>query len=172
MMAGFSYAPQGFAMCNGQFLPINQNQALFSLLGTMYGGNGQTTFALPDMRGRTPIGFASSADAGWQPGVTALGERGGAESVALAPAELAQHTHFVQASTALGNSRLPTSRMYARNTSTGTPPAVYGSGNGPLVGMHASSVTTQGGSQPHTNMQPYLAINFCIALTGIFPSQN
>ena len=172
MMASFGFAPRGFAMCNGQFLPINQNQALFSLLGTTYGGNGQTTFALPDMRGRTPVGFASSVDPGWPGGFAALGERGGAEAVTLTQAHLPAHSHAVSASTSPGNSRVPSARVYAQNTGTGAP-AVYGPANGPLVGMNPAAVSNTGGNQPHTNMQPYATMNFCIVLSGgIFPSRT
>lgn len=170
-MFGFSYAPRGYALCNGQFLPINQNQALFSLLGTTYGGNGQTTFALPDLRGRTPMGGGSSVDPNWQPNFL-LGQRAGSESVTLNNSEMPQHVHQVNASTAAGNNRIPSNRVYATSTNPVTPISLYAPATGALVGLNPSSVGQSGGSQPHTNMQPYITMNFCIALQGVFPSRN
>lgn len=152
----FNYAPLGWALCNGQFLPINQNQALFSLLGTTYGGNGQTTFALPDFRGRTPIHFGNGHT---------LGERSGQESHTLSISELPTHTHTVSGSQT--NASTP--------VTTGSVPAaannVYANPTN-LTALNSSSITNTGGSQPHLNMQPFLSLNFCIALQGIFPSQN
>ena len=173
MMAGFGYAPKYFAQCNGQFLPINQNQALFSLLGTQYGGDGVTIFALPDLRGRTPIGYASSVDPAWQPGPTSIGEASGAESVALLPTNLPPHTHQVAASSAAGNSRVPTGRTFATSTnSNGNAVALYAGASGPVVALDAQTVVPSGDGQAHPNMQPYTGINFCIALSGVFPSRN
>ena len=168
-MFGFNFAPKGYALCNGQFLPINQNQALFSLLGTTYGGDGRVNFALPDLRGRTPIGAGSSVDPNWQPNVV-LGERSGSETVTLNSSQMPQHNHQVNASTAAGNNRIPSNRVYATSTNPATPISLYAPGTGALVGLNPSSVGQSGGSQPHTNMQPYLTMNFCIALQGIFPS--
>lgn len=164
-MFAFNFPPKGMAFCNGQLLPINQNQALFSLLGTTYGGNGQTNFALPDLRGRTPIGFMSSADAGWQPPGHPLGERAGSETVTLTVGNLAPHVHAVNASTQSGTTRNPGNAFYAATT-----PALHGPSTGALVGLNSTTVMPAGGSQAHNNMQPYLAANFCIALQGIYPS--
>jgi microcystin-dependent protein len=157
-VVSFGYAPQGWALCNGQFLPINQNQALFSLLGTTYGGDGRTTFALPDLRGRTPIHVGDGH---------VLGERGGEEAHTLTVAELPAHTHAGNASSSPGDDPDPTGNLLASplNLSYRAP----GAGQTSLAPATVASV---GGSQAHENMQPYLALNFCIALTGIFPSPN
>jgi microcystin-dependent protein len=154
----FNFPPKGWAFCNGQFLPINQNQALFSLLGTTYGGNGQTTFALPDLRGRC----AMHEDGG----AFTLGSAGGAESVTITQQTMPQHIHSLVAATANGDTPVAVGNMLASfNNGYRTPGAT-------LKAMEPSSVTNVGGSQPHNNMAPYLAINFCIALQGIFPSPN
>ncbi len=153
----FNFAPQGWAMCNGQFLPINQNQALFSILGTTYGGNGQTTFALPDLRGRAPCHMGQGL---------ILGQAGGQEFHTVTQSEMPLHTHFAQGSTNTGNSQtgagnvlgVVASRLY-------TDPAN-------LVTLSPSTITNVGGSQPHENRQPFLTLNIIIALIGIFPSQN
>jgi len=172
MMAGFNFAPRFFALCNGQLLPIAQNQALFSLLGTQYGGNGTTNFALPDLRSRTPIGYASSVDPSWQPPSVSIGQSGGQESVTLLGVNLPSHTHAAQASTSPGDNRSPFDRVFATSTG-GSPPAnLYGPSNGALVSLNAQSVASAGGNQPHPNLQPYTVINFCIALSGVFPSRN
>lgn len=152
----FVFAPKGWALCNGQLLPINQNQALFALLGTTYGGNGQTTFALPDLRGRTPIHTGSGHT---------LGESGGEQAHTLSIAELPTHTHVAQASPSNANSPTPTGNVLAGALNAYRAP----DGLGPL---HPASVTNVGGSQAHLNMQPFLTLSFCIALQGIFPSQN
>jgi microcystin-dependent protein len=162
-MFGFGFAPQGWAPCNGQLLPINQNQALFSLLGTTYGGDGETTFALPDMRSRVPAGQ------GQGPGLSsyAEGQAGGAETVTLAAAQMPGHTHPVKASSSPAGSGQPEGRALARSAShiyTATPDA------GTV--MNAGMLGDAGGSQPHDNIQPYLALNFCIALFGIYPSRT
>lgn len=172
MMAGFNFAPQYFALCNGQLLPINQNQALFSLLGTQYGGNGTTNFALPDLRSRTPIGYASSVDPSWQPPSVQIGQAAGVENVTLLSTNLPAHTHAMNASTANGDNRSAAGRMYATSTSTSTAPALYGASSGALVPQSAQTVASAGANQPHPNLQPYSTINFCIALSGIFPSRN
>jgi microcystin-dependent protein len=162
-MFGFSFAPQGWALCNGQLLPIAQNQALFSLLGTTYGGNGTTTFALPDLRSRVPV------HQGQGPGLSpyAAGQAGGTETVTLAAADMPQHTHPVQASSSAATSDNPAGRALARSASH-----IYHSEPGPHAVMNANMLGEAGGSQPHDNIQPYLAVTFCIALTGIFPAQN
>ncbi|TGQ74619.1 phage tail protein [Mesorhizobium sp. M00.F.Ca.ET.186.01.1.1] len=153
----FVFAPRGWALCNGQLLPINQNQALFSLLGTTFGGDGQVNFALPDFRARTPIHAG-----GGHP----LGERGGAESHTLSIAELPTHTHSVNANSNTGAVTNPNGAILAK-----APANTYGSAT-QLIAMAAAAVSSIGGTQPHTNLQPFLTLSFCIALQGIFPSQT
>ena len=172
MLTGFNFAPKYFALCNGQLLPINQNQALFALLGTQFGGNGTTNFALPDLRGRTPVGYASSVDAGWQPPSVQIGQAAGVENVTLLSTNLPAHTHSVNASTANGDNRVPPGRVFATSVDSGAPPPLYAPSSGPLVPLNPQSVGQGGGNQPHTNLQPYGTISFCIALAGIFPSRN
>jgi microcystin-dependent protein len=157
----WNFAPQGWAFCNGQFLPINQNQALFSILGTMYGGNGQTTFALPDLRGRTSIHIGQ--------GFT-QGQAGGELVHTLNTAEMPAHNHFVQATSDAGNSAIPAGKLLAKSA----PDAfkLYAPAGGALVTLRAGTIANAGSSQPHTNVQPYLVVNFIIALQGIFPSRN
>jgi microcystin-dependent protein len=151
----FVFAPKGWALCNGQLLPINQNQALFSLLGTTFGGDGRVNFALPDLRARTPIHVGSAHT---------LGERGGEQAHTLSIAELPEHTHVLRASnTATGLTNSPNGAVLANST------AVYHAPTS-LVALRAGSVTNTGGSQAHLNMQPFLTLSFCIALQGIFPS--
>lgn len=162
-LMSFPSPPKNWAFCNGQLLPINQNQALFSLLGTNYGGNGQVNFGLPDLRGRVPIGMG---------GGYTLAQQGGAQTHTLSIQELPQHTHVLRA---------------ADNPPDVSSPAPVGPGNVPvmlsavsgayappanLVAMGTGSLVANGGSQAHENMQPYLTLSFCIALQGIFPSQN
>lgn len=172
MLCGFDFPPRGFAQCNGQLLAIAQNQALFSLLGTTYGGNGVSTFALPDLRGRTPVGFGSSVDPGWQ-GSVVLGQVGGQENVTLTTGNMPSHTHQANASTTAGNNRIPSNRVYATSTNTaGTPIALYAPATGTPVAMNPQTVAASGSNQPHPNMQPYGTINFCIALQGFYPSRN
>ncbi|SRR6266568_1406419 len=160
----FNYAPKGWAQCNGQFLPINQNQALFSLLGTTYGGNGQTTFALPDFRGRIPIHIG---------GGFLIGQTGGEEFHTVKMQEMPTHNHFVSASTAAGNSKFiaQTAPAASQNILANSGVSIYGPPSN-LNSLEPSSITNTGGSQPHENRQPLLVLNFCIALQGIFPSQN
>lgn len=152
----FNYPPKGWAFCNGQFLPINQNQALFSLLGTTYGGNGQTTFALPDLRGRCAMHEGNGH---------ILGEKAGSEAVTLTIQQLPQHLHFLQGANKDGDQPLPTGNLLGNVNNLYRAPTN-------LIPLLAGTVANVGGSQPHTNMCPYLTINFCIALIGIFPSQN
>ena len=154
----FNFPPKGWALCNGQLLPINQNQALFSLLGTTYGGNGQTNFALPDLRGCVPSHFGSGHT---------LGERAGVEAVTLAIAQLPNHTHFVAASSTATGGNASANGRYLGGANN-----AYHAATGPLTTLTPATVTNAGGSQPHTNMQPFLTLNFCIALQGVFPSQN
>jgi microcystin-dependent protein len=167
MMTGFDFAPRFWALCNGQLLPINQNQALFSLLGTQYGGNGTTNFALPDLRSRTPIGYASSVDPSWQPPAVQIGQSSGVENVTLLSTNLPAHTHSLNATSTAGSTRNPNNALYAS-----TAVLLHGPSTGALVPQNQQSVVPGGGSQPHPNLQPYSVINFCIALSGIFPSRN
>jgi len=154
----WNFSPKGWAYCNGQFLPINQNQALFSLLGTMYGGNGQTTFALPDFRGRVPVHMGS--------GFTE-GQAGGQEFHTVTQSEMPAHNHFVQATEADADAATPPGAVFGKN---GSQP--YQSSFTALTTLHPSTVSNVGGSQPHENRQPFLVLGFIIALQGAFPSQN
>jgi len=167
IMVGFDFPPRNFALCNGQLLAIAQNQALFALLGTTYGGNGVTTFALPDLRGRTPIGGGFSSVGGGEP-TTVLGQVGGTEAVTLLSTQIPPHVHTVNASTASGTTRNPNNAIYANTTTALHAPASSGS----LVTLNPATLALAGGTQPHSNMQPYLGLNFCIAIFGIFPSRN
>ena len=152
----FAFAPRGWALCNGQLLPINQNQALFALLGTTFGGDGEVNFALPDLRGRTPIHVGSGHT---------LGERGGEQAHTLSIAELPMHTHVAQASSLNANQALPTGNLLASANNAYTTPTN-------LISISSTTVVNVGGSQAHLNLQPFLTLNFCIALQGIFPSPN
>jgi microcystin-dependent protein len=152
----FNFPPKGWAFCNGQFLPINQNQALFALLGTTFGGNGQTTFALPDLRGRVPIHMGDGHT---------LGEAAGTTSVTVNLQQLPTHLHGLQAINANANTNEATNGFLAQSSNLYHSPTT-------LTTLHPASVTSVGGNQPHNNMMPYLALNFCIALQGIFPSRN
>jgi microcystin-dependent protein len=152
----FVFAPKGWALCNGQLLPINQNQALFSLLGTTFGGDGRVNFALPDLRARTPIHVGSGHT---------LGERGGETGHTLSISEIPEHTHVAQASSTNGNAPVAPGNVLAAALN------VYGDAQA-LTSIHASSIANTGGSQAHLNMQPFLTLSFCIALQGIFPSQT
>ncbi|MBO9592056.1 MAG: phage tail protein [Niabella sp.] len=165
VLFGCNFAPRGWAFCQGQILSIAQNTALFSLLGTTYGGNGQTTFALPDLRGRVPIGF------GQGPGLSnyVLGQVGGTENVTLTINQIPAHTHALMATAEAGDTSDPTGAFPAN---TGALDKEYKQAPVNKIAMNAAAVETKGGSQPHTIMQPYLALNYCIALEGIFPSRN
>lgn len=162
-MVGFNFAPRGWALCDGQILPINQNQSLYSLLGTTYGGDGRTTFALPDLRGRTPIHVGASNGTQHQ-----LGSKSGEETHTLSTAEMPQHNHVLKASDDTADQQFPTDRVPARSTATDP----FWVNPSPLVNMDPSTVASVGGGQAHENMQPYLTLNFCIALQGLFPSRN
>jgi microcystin-dependent protein len=155
----FNFPPKGWAFCNGQFLPINQNQALFSLLGTQYGGNGQTTFALPNLRGCVPIHFGAGHT---------IGETAGQTAHTLTISEMPQHFHFGMASTGAPASNTPVPGGALLGTSGNN---IYAEPQ-QFLSARPEQITNYGGSQPHTNMMPYLVLNFCIALVGIFPSQN
>lgn len=152
----FVFAPKGWALCNGQLLPINQNQALFALLGTTFGGDGRVNFALPDLRGRTPIHVGSGHT---------LGERGGEQAHTLSTAELPAHRHTVAASSAAANLSSPAGASWGRSAESN-----YGLDAD--VAMDPTLISSTGGSQAHLNMQPFLTLSFCIALQGIFPSPN
>ena len=155
----FNFPPKGWAFCNGQLLPINQNQALFSLLGTTYGGNGQTTFALPDLRDKCPIHTGNGHT---------LGETAGSPAVTISLQTMPQHIHFVNASNnAQGGTPVPAGNYL------GSANNMYRAAAGAtLTTMRSNEVGNVGGSQAHTNQQPLLGLNFCIALQGIFPSRN
>ena len=154
-LMSFNFAPRGWAACNGQLLPINQNQALFSLLGTTYGGDGRVNFALPDLRGRAPI------NAG---GGHTLGERGGEQAHTLSLSELPIHAHVIRASGNNGNTQ------DAANNVLGVVPGRIYTDAAHLTAVNSATITNVGGSQAHLNLQPFLALTFCIALQGIFPS--
>ena len=152
----FGFPPKGWALCNGQLLPINQNQALFSLLGTTYGGDGRVNFGLPNLQGRVPIHMGSGHT---------LGERGGEQGHTLSISELPQHVHSVNAQDASGTLGNPKSNLLAQVSNAYTAP-------GNLTSLSPATVANVGGSQAHLNMQPFLVLNFSIALQGIFPSQT
>lgn len=158
----FDFPPRGWAACNGQLMPISQNTALFSLLGTFYGGDGRTTFALPDLQGRAPM------QPGYGPGLSPhdLGEMSGSATVTLVPNEMPAHSHQLMHSGSAASSAAPgPSSGFGRTTSA----QIYASGS--TTPATPQSLATSGGSQPHNNLQPYLALNFCIALQGIFPQR-
>lgn len=160
MCVAFNFAPKGWAMCNGNLLPINQNQPLFALLGTTYGGDGRVNFALPNMRGCTPIGAGQSHT---------LGEKGGQPSHTIIAQETPAHTHFLQASSGNPNNSRPGGAFFATTTGNNV---VYTQNPTNATTLNPASVTNFGGNQPHENRQPYLVLTWIIALTGIFPSQN
>lgn len=161
-----NFAPRGWAFCDGQLLPISQNTALFSLIGTTYGGDGRTTTALPNLEGRAPM------HPGRGPGLTArrLGERGGVETVTLSEAQMPSHTHQAMAQGIPGNRPGPDGTTFT--TTIGATPYLGGSPPPSLVSFAPQMLQNTGGSQEHNNMQPYLAINFIIALIGLYPSRS
>jgi len=163
-MVGFNFAPKGYAMCNGQILPISQNTALFSLLGTFYGGNGQSTFALPDLRSRVPI------HQGQGPGLSpyVIGQVGGVENVTLLTSNLPPHNHFLNVNSNGGDQASPQNN-YLAVESTGTSLNYTAA---PNTQMNPQVVSVVGNGIPHTIVQPYLVVTFVIALQGIFPSRN
>lgn len=166
MFAG-SFAPRNWALCNGQILSISQNTALFSILGTYYGGNGTTNFALPNLQGMAPLG------AGTGPGLTprSIGETGGETSVTLLPNEMPTHNHGVNASSSVGNQVEPANGVWSV-AGAGRGEKMYAASAGTSAPMSPQAISTVGGGQPHNNLQPYLTLNFIIALNGIFPSRN
>ena len=154
---GIDFAPKGWAQCRGQLLPINQNQPLFALLGTTWGGNGQTNFQLPDLRDRIPIHQGNGHD---------LGTNGGLAAVTVNVSQLPQHVHILNVSPTTGNDSAPSNNVLARTTNN-----IY-SEVAALTALHPQTVSNVGGSQAHENRQPYLKLNWCIALQGVFPSPN
>ncbi len=161
---GLNFAPRGWAFCNGQLLPVSQNTALFSLLGTIYGGDGRTTFALPDLQGRAPMHPGSG------PGLShrRIGEKGGASTETLTQVQMPSHRHGVQASTRPGEENDPGSQVWARTTGM-----QYAAASAPAdAQLAAEALPSTGGSQEHDNMQPYLGLSFCIALQGLYPSRS
>jgi microcystin-dependent protein len=158
----FNFPPKGFVFCNGQLLAINTNQALFALLGTTYGGDGRTTFALPDLRGRAPI------HQGQGPGLQnySEGQRGGEENVTLSVSQMPNHTHVAMASTAPANTGAVGGTSWAR------PRVLLYSASAPSTPMSSATLLPAGGNQPHQNLKPFLVLNYAIALQGIFPSRN
>jgi microcystin-dependent protein len=158
MLVSFNFPPKGFAFCNGQLLPINANQALFSLIGTVYGGNGQTNFALPNLQARTPIGYNNQFQ---------IGQISGEDAHTLVAGEVPSHTHQLQATSTSAGTGAPAQNSFAV-TSGG---ATFYTSPTNLTALNGSTVSTVGG-QAHENRQPFLAMNWCIALVGIFPSRN
>ena len=159
---GFNFAPRGWAFCDGQILPINQNQSLYSLMGTTFGGDGRTSFGLPDLRGRSPIGIGDG---------TQWGERGGQESVALTEAQMPGHTHAFNIATAgatLRQNAPPSGGGVMANANID----MYRPPGGATQVFDAGSVSSEGNNQTHDNMQPYLTLSYIIALQGLFPSRN
>lgn len=158
-----NFAPRGWAFCNGQLLPISQNTALFSLIGTTYGGDGRSTTALPNLQGRAPM------HPGRGPGLTdrRLGERGGVETVTLSEAQMPNHSHALQGTRESGDNLNPGNNYLARGTAMYAPPPSSG-----VSPMASNALASVGGSQPHNNLQPFLAINFIIALVGLYPSRS
>ncbi|HLZ66156.1 MAG TPA: tail fiber protein [Aliidongia sp.] len=173
MMTGFNFAQRGFALCNGQLLSISQNAALFSLLGVNYGGNGTTTFQLPNLQGRVPAGAGNSADPAWQPAPYTIGQPGGTENVTLIQANLPMHSHAFAATTSAGTAKFvtPGTDILGQAGST-TQESVYAPSTSGLVQLAASTIGPQGGNGPHANMQPFRVINFNIALSGVYPARN
>ncbi|HZD04286.1 MAG TPA: tail fiber protein [Longimicrobiales bacterium] len=158
-MVGFNFAPRGWALCDGQILPISQNQSLYSLLGTTYGGDGRTSFALPDLRGRTPVHVSQDHPEG---------QKAGEETHTLSAAEMPTHTHGLRASSTDGDTvDTGSSSILAREVG-----GIYQQGASSLTALRAGTIANTGGGQAHENMMPFITLNFCIALQGLFPSRN
>lgn len=162
-MFGFNFAPTGWAQCNGQLISISQNSALFALLGTFYGGDGTSNFALPDLQSRVAIHQGQGL--GLSPYVT--GQNGGAETVQLSLNQIPQHSHLVNASSSPGSTGRPAGAVPGRSTTD-----IYASAPDGSTTLHPSTIANAGGGAGHSNIQPYLTVNFCIALTGVFPSRS
>ncbi len=162
----FNFAPKGWAFCDGQILPLSQNTALFSLLGTTYGGDGKSNFALPNMQGNVPM------HPGQGPGLSLhdLGETGGSETVSLLESEIPAHNHAVMAVNSNGNRTTPIGNSISR--AVNATPYFPGTPTPPLVNLNDATIAPAGGDQPHNNMQPYLTLNFCIALQGVYPPRT
>jgi microcystin-dependent protein len=162
---GFNFAPLGWAFCDGQLVPISQNTALFSLLGTFYGGNGTTTFALPNLQGRFAVAFGQGN------GLSSysIGDLGGVESVTLTEGQLPAHTHGASGSQGGGNSLVPTQCVWSADAAGGSAPYTNAA---PDVNLSPNAIGSTGQNLPHENRPPFLALNFCIALQGIFPSRQ
>jgi len=162
----FNFAPRGWAWCDGQLLPLSQNTALFSLLGTTYGGNGKSNFALPDLQGRAPM------HPGQGPGLSLhdLGETGGSETVTLLESEIPAHSHAMRASNDASNTNTPAGALVARPFGRGN--NIFNAANANRVSMAPESLAPAGGDQPHNNLQPFLTFYFCIALQGVFPPRG
>ncbi len=165
-MVGFNFPPRGWAFCDGQIMSIAQNQSLYSILGTIYGGDGRTTFALPDLRGRTPIHVGDGGGSTFQEG-----QKGGAETITLTTAELPSHNHTFNVSSSIGDTGFDDNIANQYYAVSGDGATMYGAATS---GDHlaGTALSSTGGSAEHNNIQPYLAINFCIALQGLFPSRN
>jgi microcystin-dependent protein len=171
-MFGFNFAPTGWAQCNGQLLPISQNTALFSLLGTNYGGDGKSTFGLPNLQGNVPLHAGSSAG----PGLSQyfVGETTGSQTVTLLTTEMAQHSHAFNADKGSATTSSPANNLYMAGNFPGNPGGAVWAYNtaGPSTIVNPATITLTGSSQPHNNMMPYLTLNFCIAMQGIFPPRS
>ncbi len=163
----FNFAPKGWAQCNGQLLPISQNTALFSLLGTFYGGDGKSTFALPDLQGRAAL------HQGQGPGLSErfLGEQGGSETITLLVTEMPVHTHIANAKVA-GGQPSPAGLVWGTSSAAKVAAFFYAPAAAAPVNMNPTALSITGGSQPHNNMPPYLTLNYCIALQGVFPPRS
>lgn len=161
-IVGFNFAPRGWAFCDGQILPINQNQSLYSLLGTTYGGDGRTSFALPDLRGRAPMHTGRSNGGADH----REGQKSGEETHTLSSAEMPDHDHVARASSANGNQANPSNNILAAAAN------LYAPSSATRQNLASATVANVGGGQAHDNMMPWIAVNFCIALQGLFPSRN
>jgi len=162
MPTGFGFAPKGWALCNGQLLPIQQYTALFSLLGTQYGGDGIRTFGLPNLQSRVPVGMGTAPD-----GTYSIGMLAGVENVTLVQQQMPSHAHLASGTTTAGTGKNPTNALYGNTGSQ----SIYGVPGSQVV-LNSLTLGTIGSGQPHENRQPYLTINYCIALVGVFPSQS
>jgi microcystin-dependent protein len=160
LLASFNFAPRGYQQCNGQALPISSNQALFSLLGTYFGGNGVTTFQLPNLQGRTPVGFGDGIE---------RGQVGGEDFHTLTTQEVPPHIHSLQGTTSAATSPTPDGNVFGTTTGNVT---FYAAQPGIIVTMNPATISSAGGSQPHENRQPFLVMTWCIAISGIFPTRS